>query len=425
MPSLTLPEFIPHEGQRRILRARRKRNVCCMGRRFGKTYLMQEVVTVMPGSAFGGADGTGKRGLPCAWYAPNDAYFMRVFLDIALQYTPVIRRATSQPRPVIEFVNGGRIDFWTLENPMKCGRGNHYARIIVDEAAHARHLKDAWEKTITWTLADLDGDAWFISTPNGINYFHELYKKGESGDPDWVSHKAPSMANPHLPAGWMDEQRDRMPELVFAQEVLAEFVSFGAGLVKPSMIRYGRPPPGLRCVLGVDLAISTRDGADFSAIVAMTRDETSGIVYVLEAERFRGAFHEVKERIEASAARHQPVMIAIEQAQYQAAMVQEIARTTTLPVRGIHPDRDKIARFAPLLTRFEQNMVMLDTERVPAWFVDELLAFPVGDHDDGVDAAAYAFSSLGRGTVDYATRIPHSDYGDMSYGSLAHLDRMA
>ena len=398
MPSLTLPAFDPHPGQASILARAKARNVACMGRRFGKTYLLQDLMVAHPGGALAGKDGYGRRGLPCAWYAPNDAYFSRVFQEITQQYAKVIRKATSQPRPVIEFRNGGRIDFWTLENPLKCGRGNHYARVVVDEAAHARHLETAWEQTIIWTLADLDGDAWFISTPLGLNYFSDLYRKAEN-DPAWVSHTAPSMANPYLPAGWMEDQRATMPELVFAQEVLAQFVTFGAGLIKPDMLVTGTPPRPLPVVLGVDLAISEREGADWTAIVAMARDAHTGTVYLREAERHRCGFHAVLERIQDAAIRHNPQVIAIEQVQYQAAVVQELSRTTHLPVRGVRPDRDKLTRFMPLLTRFEQGQVRLDPSGIPAWFREELLSFPEGQHDDGADAASLAFSALADQTM--------------------------
>lgn len=395
MPTLTLPDFAPHPRQDHILRARRKRNVACMGRRFGKTYLMVEAVLNIPGGALAGRNGLGRRGLPCAWYAPNDSYFTRVFQDIAGQYSPVIRKATSQPRPVIEFVNGGRIDFWTLENPLKCGRGNHYARVVIDEAAHARHLQDAWEKTIEFTLADLDGDAWFISTPNGINYFHDLFLRADT-DPAWISHTAPSWENPYLPPGWMEAKRGEMPALVFAQEVEAQFVTFGAGLIKPEMLRYGTAPAGLPVVLGVDLAISTKDSADWTALCAMSRGP-DGAVYIREASRFRGEFHQVMNEIKAAAARWSPTLIAIEQVQYQAAVVQELLRTTTLPVRGINPGRaDKLTRFLPLLTRYEQGQVVHDPSGTPAWFKDELLSFPSGQNDDGVDCAALAFHAIGQ-----------------------------
>lgn len=38
-----------------------------------------------------------------------------------------------------------------------------------------------------------------------------------------------------------------------------------------------------------------------------------------------------------------------------------------------------------------------------SWFEEELLTFPIGGHDDGVDAAAYAFSAIPPDTVpDYS-----------------------
>lgn len=66
---------------------------------------------------------------------------------------------------------------------------------------------------------------------NGITVRHQWNAH------DWISHTAPSMDNPHLPPGWMEEQRETMPELVFAQEVLAQFVTFGAGLVIEKVAR--------------------------------------------------------------------------------------------------------------------------------------------------------------------------------------------
>ena len=149
-------------------------------------------------------------------------------------------------------------------------------------------------------------------------------------------------------------------------------------------------------VLGVDLAISQRQDADYTAIAALSRCPTTGMIWVREVERHRESFHGVLRRIEEAAARWQPAQIGIEQVQYQAAVVQELLRTTRLPVRGIRPDKDKVTRFMPLLTRYEQGMVKHDPARVPAWFREELLAFPQGYHDDSVDACSLAFSLLSR-----------------------------
>lgn len=385
MPVITIPAFALHSGQQRIMESKARFRVASCGRRFGKTMLAIEWLALMPGGAVDGS--------PVAFFSPTYKLLLDVWSDMERTLADLTRKA-NKTEMRIELITGGKIDFWTLEDP-DAGRGRKYKRLVIDEAAHARHLKNAWERAISPTLTDYRGEAWFISTPNGMNYFHELFSRGtDEKFPEWESFHMPTSINPHIPADEIASARESLPQLVFAQEYLAEFVTFGAGLVKPEMISDGPCPAGLPVVLGVDLAISEKQSADFTAIVAMARDAATGIVHIKEAERFRGAFNDVLTRIMAAAARHRPSLIAIEQTQYQAAVIQELTRTTNLPVRGIKPDRDKVTRFMPLLTRYEQHMVRHDPAGVPAWFRDELLAFPEGMHDDGVDAAAYAFASL-------------------------------
>jgi predicted phage terminase large subunit-like protein len=383
---IIIPPLDIHPGQQSILAGHARYRVISAGRRFGKTLLAVEWLALMPGGAIDGA--------PVGFFAPTYKLLLDVWSDMERTLKPVIRKA-NKTEMRLELITGGKVDFWTLEDP-DAGRGRKYQRLVVDEAAHARNLQVAWERAIAPTLTDFGGAAWFISTPNGMNYFHTLYRRGDDPDyPDWSAHHMPTSVNPHINPAEIARARADLPELVFAQEYLAEFITFGAGLVKPDMLLDGIAPPDLPVVLGVDLAISEKQGADWTAIVAMSRDPRTGIVYVREAERHRVGFAEVLDRIKAAAARWSPVMIAIEQTQYQAAVVQELTRTTALPVRGVKPDRDKLTRFMPLLTRYEQLTVRHDPARVPAWFREELLAFPTGQHDDGADAAAYAFAACG------------------------------
>jgi predicted phage terminase large subunit-like protein len=386
MTRIRIPPIGLHEGQRRILESKARHKVISAGRRFGKTLLAVEWLALMEGGAI--------EGKPVAFFSPTYKLLLDVWADMERTLKPVTRKA-NRTEMRIELITGGVIDFWTLEDP-DAGRGRKYARVVLDEAAHARYLKDAWEQAISPTLTDYAGEAWFISTPKGMNYFYELFRRaGDPAYPDWASFHMPTSINPHIDQSEIEQKRRELPELVFRQEYLAEFVTFGGGLVKPEMLADAPCPPGLPIVLGVDLAISERQEADYTAIVALGRDPETGILYVKEAERHRCGFHDVLQRIKAAAARHKPRVIAVEQTQYQAAVVQELTRTTTLPVRGIRPDRDKVTRFLPVLTRYEQRMIRHDPSGVPAWFRDELLAFPEGEHDDGVDALAYAFSAIG------------------------------
>jgi predicted phage terminase large subunit-like protein len=374
-----------HQGQQMILESPARFKVVSAGRRFGKTLLAIEWLAFAEGGALDGAS--------VGFFAPTYKLLMEAWNDFEYTLTPIMKRS-NKTEMRMELITVGKIDFWTLEDN-SAGRGRKYHRIVIDEAAHARNLKNIWEQSISPTLTDYRGEAWFISTPSGVNFFYELYQRGlDPAYPDWASFQMPTSANPYIPAAEIEQMRQQLPELVFRQEYLAEFVTMGAGLIKPEYIISAPAPTNARVVLGVDLAISQRTGADYTAICAMSRDEQSGIIYIHEVERFRGQFAEVLERIKAAAARHNPALIAIEETQYQAAVVQELARTTTLPVRGVRPDRDKITRFAPLLTRYERHMVRHDESRIPAVFRDELLSFPQGEHDDMVDAASHAYYGL-------------------------------
>jgi predicted phage terminase large subunit-like protein len=61
-------------------------------------------------------------------------------------------------------------------------------------------------------------------------------------------------------------------------------------------------------------------------------------------------------------------------------------------VREVKPDRDKVTRVQALGARYEQHLVYHTPDLNPE-FERELLAFPVGAHDDMVDAAVYAFAA--------------------------------
>jgi hypothetical protein len=79
---------------------------------------------------------------------------------------------------------GGRLDFWSLENPV-AGRGRRYRRIVIDEAAFAKDgdnktdgsMMEIWEKPIKPTLYDFGGEALICSNSaekNPDNFFYNI-----------------------------------------------------------------------------------------------------------------------------------------------------------------------------------------------------------------------------------------------------------
>ncbi len=149
-------------------------------------------------------------------------------------------------------------------------RGEGLNRVVMDECAFTAEA--AWAEAIRPALSDREGDALFISTPKGHNWFWRLYTKGEAGAEGWQSWRFPSLSNPFLKAAEVEAARQDLPERVFQQEYLAEFLDDAGGVfrgVVDAIDPGRRGPESVRgeaaCVLGVDLARVE----DFTVVTAL------------------------------------------------------------------------------------------------------------------------------------------------------------
>lgn len=159
--------------------------------------------------------------LPCAWFAPAYKDILEVWREINTTLKPIITRSNIQERR-IELAGGGSIEFWSLENE-DAGRGRKYKRVIIDEAAKAPYLQAAWEQAIRPTLTDYKGDAFFLSTPKGRNYFWKLYQRALNGG-DWKAWHYPTTSNPFIDPSEVEAAKHDLPEAIFKQEYMAEFI---------------------------------------------------------------------------------------------------------------------------------------------------------------------------------------------------------
>lgn len=83
--------------------------------------------------------------------------------------------------------------------------GEGLSGVIMAEAAKMK--PSVWHKYVRPTLADFNGWSMFNSTPEGKNWFYDLYMIGLDPDrTDWRSWRAPSWCNPYVYPGGVDEE---------------------------------------------------------------------------------------------------------------------------------------------------------------------------------------------------------------------------
>lgn len=423
MIEICLPKL--HSGQQKLHDEARQFNVACMGRRWGKTVFGIDVLM---------QDGGVLDGYPCAWFAPTYMIMLEVWEEVVEILEPLIQKQNKSEKR-ITLVTGGVIEFWSLEKP-NAGRSRKYKKIIIDEAAMVKNLMDIWNKAISATTLDFAEEAqvWFFSTPAGFDDFRELWKRGQKTNedgrfPDWMSWRMPTSSNPHISKMYLEKRKRDLPSLVYAQEHNAEFVDFSGLLINRDMFKIGSPSNPVATSIGVDLAVGTKDikSNAFTAISVMQRD-LDGSVHLVDVIRGRWAFNVILQMIEEKSKEHAADIIGIENVQFQDAVVQELLRTTNLPIVGVDTGgRDKVVRFLPLQNRYEKRMIYHAPGLNPE-FEEELLAFPNGDFADMVDATVYAFrllpdskhykSTSTREERSYGRKSEHVISNDAGWGSV-------
>ena len=201
-----------HPAQKHIRKTAKRFNSLRCGRRFGKNVLGEDHLAIEPAI----------QGFPVGWFAPKYKDMTESFMNISHILEPLTTRKDGQQMR-IELQTGGVIEFWTMED-VDAGRGRRYKRAIVDEAAKAKNLQMTWNGSIRPTLSDFIGDAWFLSTPRGYDFFKDLCDLGEDDEyPDWMSWHFPTSANPFISADEIEAARRDLPDWLFRQEYLAEF----------------------------------------------------------------------------------------------------------------------------------------------------------------------------------------------------------
>jgi predicted phage terminase large subunit-like protein len=154
--------------------------------------------------------------------------------------------------------------------------------------------------------------------------------------------------------------------------------------------------------MGVDLASSERERADFTAraIVAEDADHNH---YVLSVYRDKIETGHREFVLDGVRAYPKVSRVIIENNQFQSTLVQDLLNTTNVPVVGRKAEIDKRTRARATAARYESHKVYHHRTLKSGIFETELLSFPKG-HDDMVDSLGHAMNLLDGGMVFGSSR---------------------
>lgn len=200
----------------------------------------------------------------------------------------------------------------------------------------------------------------------------------------------------------LEQERRDMGSAMFACSYLNDI----SGLMEGNVFRrewfrhFDTLPTGhtYRYKMGVDLASSERESADYTARAVVAEDEEMN-VYVLSVYRDKRETGHRQFVIDGYNAYPLIERILVENNQFQSTLVKDLLNNTRLPIIGKRADVDKVTRARSVAARYEAHKVFHHSSLKGSDFEIELLQFPKG-HDDMIDALGHAMET-GAGAFFY------------------------
>jgi len=398
--------YEPHKGQQEVHASTAHRRILSCGVRWGKT-----LCAAMEGLA--AALEPKERSM--GWVvAPTDELADKVFRELVILTAEHLRHRIvtlkeGEKRLIIRNMAGGisEIRGKSADNPVSLlGEGLDW--LIVDEAAQLK--PKIYESYLSQRLIDKKGWALLISTPKGKGWFYDLYRLGQSDDPDHQSWNSPSWSNPYLDRQLIEKERMKVPESVFEQEYGGKFIE-GAGAVfrkvrEAATGGWQEPRRGEGYSAGLDLA----KVQDFSVLVIMNANRE-----VMLVDRFNKLDWNIQvNRIQATTEKYNDAYVHVDSTGAGEPVYEALLNAGIRCTPYTFTQKSKAALIDSLSIIFEKELITLPRPDLFPAMVEELENFqysvtdqgnvkssaPFGYHDDCVIALALAAWPL-RKDYDY------------------------
>lgn len=236
--------YNPHKEQERIHRSINNDNhkyyVLCLGRQFGKSLLAtnQALYWALNSKC------------DIAWVSPIYNQANKVYEQVvkAFAESPGVIKKKDGQKLRIEFLNGSTFQFFSAERYDNI-RGFTFDYLIIDEFAFID--SEAWTEVLRATVLVKGRKVLLISTPKGKNHFYQIYQL-DGVNEQYKSFSMSSYDNPLIDKKEIDDAKLTLPDHIFRQEYLAEFID-GAGSIFTE-INYKEVSSGARYYGGLDVA---------------------------------------------------------------------------------------------------------------------------------------------------------------------------
>ena len=343
------------------------------------------------------------KGSAVLYVAPTLGQARQIAWDALLDQAGDLVKGSNINNLDITLTNGIKIHVRSGENPDSL-RGLKCAFAVIDEAVFIK--EEVWTKIIRPALSDLKGEAIFISTPDGRNWFYDLFSLGQEGtDPDWKSWHLTTYDNPTIDRSEIEAAKRTLSSWAFKVEFESSFDTSGSGIFKEEWIKYGEEPTDGSYYIAFDLAgfadVSSANTAakrrlDRTAI-AIVKVTNDGKWFVKKIECGRWNIEETANRILKNVREYQPIGVGAERGALKNAVLpylQELMRKQNVffSVQDLtHGNKKKTDRITwALQGRFEHGNIILNEDEDWEDLKEEILLFGAKDiHDDLIDALSY------------------------------------
>lgn len=284
--------YTPYDKQKKVHHACNdayaKIITVCAGRQAGKSLLAMNQALYWA---------LNKKGSLVYWVSPTAAQASKIYKELlkAVGNSDLIKSNKGGTGDTeIIFKNDSIIKFRSAAQEDSL-RGESVRYMIIDEAAFIK--EEVWHEILMPMLNVKGKKCLIVSTPKGKNWFHTSYLRGVARKDKHKSYKFTSADNPHCNLDIIAMAKESMPDVLFNQEYMAQFVDSAAVFDNieelATMINNPVARPGESYYIGIDIGMKN----DYTVVTVLNKkremvyyDRFTNVTSPVLKERLIGTF---------------------------------------------------------------------------------------------------------------------------------------